>query len=123
MMGLSTVHVVDDDNAVRASLRALFSAVGFAVESFASGEEFLAMQNSLSPGVVILDWRMPGAGGVGVLQQLTDGFLPIVHSAYLDDATKAEARKLGAIATIEKPCDPSTLIAAVRGALTSAGKQ
>jgi two-component system, LuxR family, response regulator FixJ len=116
MIDCSTVHVVDDDNAVRISLRALLSAFGFSVESFASSEEFLALQHSLSPGVVIVDWRMPGSGGAGVLQHLADGFLPIVHSAYLDDATVSEARKLGAIDAIEKPCDPSTLIGAVRKA-------
>ena len=111
-----TVHVVEDDDAVRRALRSLMSAVGFAGECFATGEEFLTRQHDLDRGVLLLDWRMPGIGGAGVLQELKPGFAPIVHSAHLDSATVAEARKLGAIDTIEKPCDPSALIEMVRGA-------
>ena len=114
MARLLPVHVVDDDEAVRSSFQSLLGALGFRVEAFASGEEFLVKQRDLNPGILIIDWRMPGCGGVGVLRKLRAGFVPIVHSASLDSGTIAEARKLGAAATIEKPCIPFELVETVK---------
>ncbi len=111
------IYVVDDDDAVRGSICALLSAFGFDVESFDSGETFLNALSRLRNGIIVLDWRMPGCGGATVLRALDEHFFTIVHSAHLDSAAIAEARRLGAADIIEKPCEPRQLVDAVRRAI------
>lgn len=111
------IYVVDDDDAVRASICALLSAFGFDVESFDSGETFLNALNRLRNGIIVLDWRMPGCGGAAVLRALDEHYFTIVHSAHLDSAAIAEATRLGARDIIEKPCEPRQLVDAVRRAI------
>src|SRR5256885_1437928 len=65
-----TVFVVDDDEAVRESLRWLVRSVGLAVQAYASGEEFLRAFDADRPGCLVLDVRMPGMSGLELQQQL-----------------------------------------------------
>lgn len=109
-----TVYVIDDDDAVRASICSLLNAFGIEAESFESGQAFLEALSGLRRGVVVLDWRMPGCGGATVLQALGRDLFPIVYSAHLDPATVSEAVRLGARDTIEKPSEPGKLVDAVR---------
>ena len=59
-----TVHVVDDDAAVRRSLERLLDAAGFRVVSYDSSLAFLQAARGLSGGCVLLDVRMPGMDGL-----------------------------------------------------------
>jgi two-component system response regulator FixJ len=62
------IYLVDDDDAVRASLHSLLSLQSdLAVRSFRSGDLFLAETDTLKPGVLLLDFHMPGASGMDVL--------------------------------------------------------
>ena len=66
-----TVHVVDDDPAVRRSLERLFlDAAGFHVVSYQSPAAFLNAASGLSAGCVLLDIRMPGVDGLEVQARL-----------------------------------------------------
>ena len=56
----STVYIVDDDEAVRDSLRWLLEANTYRVKAFASAEAFLSEYREDQPGVLIVDVRMPG---------------------------------------------------------------
>ena len=67
---LRTIHVVDDDEAVRRSLAALLVSRGYGVMPFASGEQFLAEADLSRHGCVVLDLRMDGLSGLQVLQAL-----------------------------------------------------
>ena len=59
-----TVFVVDDDEAVRASLRLLLKSLGIAAITHGSAAEFLTEYQSEHPGCIILDVRMPGMSGL-----------------------------------------------------------
>ena len=61
----STVFIVDDDEAVRDSLRWLLEANGYRVRAYASGENFLDEYDASQIGVLIADVRMPGMSGPG----------------------------------------------------------
>jgi len=64
------ISIVDDDESVRGGLRRLLSSVGFAVNTFASAEEYL---NSDQPGrtdCLLLDVRTPGKSGIELERQL-----------------------------------------------------
>ena len=65
-----TIYVVDDDAAVRASLKALLEAAGFTVEAYASGREALDGLNGKQSGCLLLDLRLPDMSGLDVQQAL-----------------------------------------------------
>src|ERR1700682_1015450 len=64
------ISVVDDDDSVRESLRALLRSVRFVVEVFASAEEFLSSERVRETSCLILDVRMPGMGGLELQRRL-----------------------------------------------------
>src|SRR5260370_21907644 len=64
------VYIVDDDEAVRNSLRLLVKSVGLTAMALVSAQEFLATHDPLQPGCLVLDVRMPGMSGLELQQQL-----------------------------------------------------
>ena len=72
-----TVFVVDDDQAVRDSLRWLVESVGLAVRTHGSAQAFLDEYDPQHPGCLVLDVRMPGASGIELQEQLRDHCCPV----------------------------------------------
>jgi two-component system, LuxR family, response regulator FixJ len=113
------IHVVDDDAAVRDSLRMLLEASGFAVQTHASATEFLAAAADLA-GCVLTDVRMPAMDGLELQQCLNErGIrLPvIVMTGQGDIPIAVQAMKAGAVDFLEKPLNDVRLLDAVRRAL------
>jgi two-component system response regulator FixJ len=118
------VFIVDDDEAVRDSLEALLVAKGHAVEAYASGEAFLAAYKPEFCGCALVDLRMPGIDGLGVIERLKarGSTLPIVVvTGHGDVPLAVRAMKAGAIDFIEKPYNNRTILDAVRQALARSG--
>lgn len=114
------VYVIDDDEAVRDSVSLLLEARALAVQSFASGPEFLAVASSLTPGCVVTDMRMPVMGGLELLHRLRERnltFPVIVMTAHGEVSLAVQALKAGATDFIEKPFPGDVLIDAVVSAL------
>ncbi len=114
------IYIVDDDEAVRDSLRALFEAHGFAVHDFASGAEFLQHHASHARGCVLLDVNLPGMDGFNVLRALAESGcrLPVIlMTARTDSETRAHAMKAGAAGFVQKPFVSSHLMSLVRDSL------
>ena len=108
-----TVFVVDDDRAVRESLRWLVESVGLAVRTYGSAQDFLDAYDPRHPGCLVLDVRMPGASGIELQEQLREtGFdIPIiVITGHADVATAVRAMKAGAVDFIEKPFSDQLLL-------------
>jgi two-component system response regulator FixJ len=115
-----TVHVVDDDAAVRLSLERLLGAAGFEVRAYDGPMAFLDVAASFSRGCVLLDISMPVMDGLEVQRRLLQRHitLPVVVMTGEGDIQSAvRAMKAGAIDFIEKPCDDEVLINAVEAAL------
>jgi len=115
-----TVFVVDDDPAMRKSLRWLLQSVGFTVEAFESAEAFLARIDPSLYGCLILDVRMPGMGGLNLQDALAARGvdLPtIVITGYAEVPSAVRAMKAGAIDFLEKPFGDEVLLERVRRAL------
>mgnify|MGYP006357354853 FL=1 len=72
-----TVFVVDDDEAVRGSLRWLIESTGLAVEDYPSATEFLTAYAGGRPGCLLLDVRMPQMGGLDLQKKLTEHPIPL----------------------------------------------
>jgi FixJ family two-component response regulator len=114
------VFVVDDDAALRASLRRLITSVGFAVEVFESARAFLDARRPEAPGCLVLDVRLPGLSGLDLQRELveTDAELPIVFlTGHGDIPMSVRAMKAGAVEFLTKPFREQELLDAIRAAI------
>lgn len=111
------VYVIDDDADVRKSLHFLLATSMIRSWSFVGGQDFIDQLNDLGPAPVVLDVRMPGVDGFGVMAELAArrlGWPVIIMTAHGDVPVAVRAMKLGAIEFIEKPFIAEDLEAAVR---------
>jgi two-component system response regulator FixJ len=117
------IFIVDNDAAIRESLRLLLEAEGFTAEDFATGRRFLETARPVYGDCLILDINMPGMNGYEVLVELCrrgDALPVIIVTAQTNDATSSRAIAAGAAAVLEKPYDTDELLALVRRVLTPA---
>jgi two-component system, LuxR family, response regulator FixJ len=115
------VYIVDDDEAVRDSLSVLLESKGYAVSSFVSAPDFLAVAPSLPVGCLIVDIRMPEMDGLELQQHLTERSLDfplIVISGHGDVPLAVRAMKAGAIDFIEKPFTSEAILSSLTAALS-----
>ena len=108
----STVYIVDDDEAVRDSLRWLLEANSYRVRAYSSAETFLAEYDEQQAGVLIVDVRMPGMSGLELQEQLIarKSPMPIVFITGHGDIPMAiSTMKKGAVDFLEKPFDETAL--------------
>ena len=107
------IYLVDDDQAVRDSLRTLLETIGYHVEDFDSGELFLAKFDPNAVAVLLLDVRMQGMSGTEVQEHLIarKANLPIVFlTGHGDIQMAVSALKKGAADFLQKPLQPDQLI-------------
>jgi FixJ family two-component response regulator len=119
----STIFIVDDDEAVRDSLRWLLEANGYRVRSFDRAEEFLNAYDPEQVGVLIADVRMPGMSGLELQEELIarKAPLPIVFITGHGDVPMAvSTMKKGAVDFLEKPFNETDLRAIVARMLRQA---
>lgn len=118
-----TVYVVDDDDAIRDSLRWLLEANDYKVELYDSGESFIAKYDPNAIAVLVLDVRMPGMSGLEVQEHLLarKADLPIIFITGHGNVPMAvRALKKGAVDFIEKPFQQAALKAQVEHMLNEA---
>ena len=114
------VHVVDDDAALRDSLRWLLESAGHRVATCVSAEEFLATDAAEQGGCVLLDIRMPGMSGLELQDELArrGHTIPVIFITGHGDVPMAvSAVKKGALDFIEKPFNDHALLALIDKAL------
>ena len=116
----ATVFAVDDDDAVRESLRWLIESAGMEVETYGSADDFLSGADWDRAGCLVLDVRMPGTDGLALQQQLRErqiGLPVIIITGHADVPMAIKAMKNGAVDFIEKPFNDELLLRSIRGAL------
>ena len=121
-----TVFVVDDDQAVRDSLRWLVESVGLHVETFASVAEFQERYDPDRAGCVVLDVRMPGASGIELQERLAEQAIEIpviIVTGHADVPTAVRAMKAGAVDFIEKPFNDQVLLDHIQRCIDQDGKR
>ena len=115
--GAPVVFVVDDDPAMRDSLRWLIESTGLNVETFGDAQTFLARIRPELPGCLVLDVRMPGMSGLDLQAELVRrgiGLPTIVVTGHAEVPMAVRAVKAGAIDFIEKPFSDQLLLDRVR---------
>ena len=115
-----TIHIVDDDQDVRESIRLLMESVGLPVATYASAQEYLERFSPDQNGCLVLDVRMRGMSGLD-LQRHLQAFAahpPIVMiSAHGDVPMAVRALQAGAVDFLEKPFNDQALLDAVHRAI------
>lgn len=119
-----TIFVIDDDSAVREGMNELFGDdERWSVETYSSGELFLAGLRSRRDGVLVVDSQMPGMSGIDLLERLDiDGHtLPaIMVTGHADVRLAVRAMKVGVVAFLEKPVQFDELMGHIERALERA---
>src|SRR5438270_6927653 len=121
-MPKSRILVIDDEAAIRDSLRMTLEYEGYDFIGAATGQEGLALADRENPDLVLLDVKMPGMDGLEVLERLRNmnESLPIVVvSGHGTISTAVEATKKGAFDFIEKPFASERVLVSLRNALDS----
>ncbi len=116
------VHLIDDDEAVRASLVFLLEMADLPARAYASAQAFLEVAESLHAGCVVTDVRMPGMSGLELIRRLKERrvTLPvIVITGHGDVALAVEAMRAGVLDFLEKPFEDEALLTSIRSALNA----
>ena len=114
------IHLVDDDEAVRDSLALLIGTIGLRVQPWAQPQSFLDGLDRQAVGAIVMDVRMPGIGGLAVLQQLVAQGVDLPVIMLTGHGTVEMCRrafKAGAAEFLEKPVDDEQLLEAVQQAV------
>ncbi len=116
-----TVFVVDDDQAMRNSLKWLIESIGMNVETYASADAFIEGYYPGRSGCLLLDVRMPGMSGLDLQEHFLQENIRIpiiIITGHGDVPMAVRAMKAGAVDFIEKPFNDEILLDSIRNALT-----
>jgi len=114
------ILVVDDADLIRTWLGQVLTASGYAVETAGSCAEALLAVEAASPGLVLLDLRLPDGSGIDLLPKLLEidpDLVVVMITAFGEISTAVEAVKAGAHDFLEKPIDLATLQLVIARAL------
>ena len=114
------LSVVDDDTSVRIATGRLIRSLGFKVEMFTSGEEFLHLGRLQETCCLVLDVHMPGMSGLQLQSHLVAaGYqIPTIFiTAYPDERARTRALRAGAVDFLYKPFSEEALLSAIDLAL------
>ena len=116
----SSVYIVDDDDAMRDSLKWLLESRGLKVELYSSGDAFLRDFSRDFCGCLVLAVRMPGMSGMDLYTRLRAraSTLPVIFITGHGDVPMAvSALKKGAADFIEKPFDDQDMLKLIESCL------
>jgi two-component system, LuxR family, response regulator FixJ len=114
------VYIADDDESLRALLRALVHSIGLPCRVFNSANKFLEQYDPRQPGCLVLDLFMPGMSGLELQEELNrrGAMIPVIFiTGHADVASAVAAVRHGAFNYLQKPFRNSELIENVRGAI------
>ena len=110
------IYVIDDDDAVRDSMRAVLETFEFDVSEYSSASDFLAQVNAPANGCMLLDLHMPGISGLELVEIMRKrGWsLPVIAmTGRSDDLLRERLLRAGVEALLDKPVDETTLTQAL----------
>jgi two-component system nitrogen regulation response regulator NtrX len=114
------ILVIDDEPAIRDTMRMILEYEGYECLTAAAGAEGLTLTERESPDLVFLDIKMPGMDGLETLSRLrgmNDALPVVIVSAHGTASTALEAGRLGAFRFIEKPLSKDYVLDAIREGL------
>jgi two-component system, LuxR family, response regulator FixJ len=124
--GTQSIHIVDDDEAVRDSLAALVESAGLSAKVYASAIELLTSPGGLAADCLVADIRMPEMDGLELQQELKRRGMTmplILITGHADVGLAVQAMKAGASDFLEKPCEGERLLASITEALKQGSRK
>lgn len=112
-----SVLVIDDEESMRDSCCLILAKEGFDTNSAPNGESGLEKIKASPPDFVLIDLKMPGIGGLEVLERVKEidsDIIPIVITGYATVESAVEAMKRGAYDFLPKPFTPEELRLIIR---------
>jgi two-component system response regulator FixJ len=117
---IGIIAIVDDDEPLREALGSLLKAAGFAIDAFASAEEFLDSHDRKKMACLILDVRLPGMSGIELQRRLAESGdrIPVIFvSAHGDVSLREMVMKAGAVGFLNKPVRSDALLREIHAAI------
>jgi FixJ family two-component response regulator len=117
LMPLPLVVVVEDDPSSRTSLGRVLRAGGFDTALYTSAEEFLSSPPDPDPICLLLDIQLGGLSGLELQRRLMarGSRVPFIAiTAFDDEHAREEAKELGCVAYLRKPCEGHTIVELIR---------
>ncbi len=117
---MSKILIIDDEKAIRRSIREILEFEKYLVEEAEDGEQGLEMALKNNYDVVLSDIKMPKLDGIELLQKLIDAKVEsslIIMSGHGNIETAVDAVKKGAYDYLAKPIDLNRLLVSIRNAL------
>ncbi|MEM9358892.1 MAG: response regulator [Pseudomonadota bacterium] len=114
------IVIVDDDDAVRDSLKVLLEAEDYQIATYADAKTFLGVSLE-QVQCILLDVRLPDGDGLDILQQLVDRGIEartIIMTGHGDVPMAVKAMRIGASDFIEKPFEPDDMLQAIERAVS-----
>jgi FixJ family two-component response regulator len=114
------ISVIDDDEDVLVSITSLMESLGFQIEAFSSGPDFLSSRAIRQTDCLIADVQMPRMTGIEVHRHLVQSghAIPtILITAYFDDSMRDRALAQGVTCYLRKPINEHGLLRCIRSAL------
>jgi FixJ family two-component response regulator len=118
------IAVVDDDEDVREATKGLMRSLGFAVEAFPSGEDFLRSPSFDRTACLVADINMPGMSGIELyhhISALKKSIPTILITAHPSDSNRKRALDAGVVRYLTKPFSEEELLSSVSLALSRGG--
>jgi two-component system CheB/CheR fusion protein len=114
------VGILEDDAAVRDSLRLMLERNGYSVQTFSSPNDFLLTREIDRFNCLVLDFQLPGMSGLELLELLrlrAYSKPAIMIASASDPQLESRMRKVGVDDLLRKPIAPDTLLGALRNAM------
>lgn len=114
------VHVVDDDPAIRDSVQCLLASIDIDTVCYASARDFLDAPNTMQPGCILMDLRMPDMSGLELQNLCAERpqRKPVIFmTGYADVDVSVKAMRQGATEFLTKPVNDEQLLQTVREAV------
>jgi two-component system response regulator FixJ len=122
--GSGTVLIVDDDAAVRSSLKFALEVEGLHVRLYDGPEALLADANLPTRGCLVVDYRMPVMDGLAMIDALRarNVAMPaILITGRANKQLRSLAVKAGVREVLEKPLSDGALVESIRSAIAASG--
>ncbi len=113
------VLVCDDEDVLRALVRATLTGSGYSLVEAADGDESLRLARELRPDLIVLDMMMPGRSGLEILAEIRQEAAPLASTPVLMLTARTQvsdrqaAAELGANRFLAKPFSPRELLSTV----------
>jgi len=119
----TTIHIIDDDQAMLDSLSLLLTMEGYSVRTYESARRFFDTNKHHACGCVVTDMNMPGMSGLDLLAVMKEQNISIptiVITAVRDLRLSVNAMRQGAFGFFVKPFDAEALLTSIRSAAMQA---